>query len=414
MVLLKRLVADGTPIYGVGIQGHWSTRGAPLAECDKSISDYASLGLHVSVSELDITTTGVQGGQLNPAGGGGGGGAPTGGGRGGAGALRMDDQGFYYVAAPGGGGGGGGGRGGRGGAAAGGAPNLAATITAAVTDLTDDQKTKLTAAADALTAKLTEWQTSSQAALQPLQPAFTPGQPVDQAAQDKYNAELYKQNMMREDLLNDAELAMLAILKPEQGAKWETSRLNAQLTTELGTLGWTVAQKTKVDPMLADAAKALAGAKDKAALVGARAAFWNKVAGELNDVQITQVFAPSFAGGRGGLGGGFGGGAGGGFGGAGGGGGFGGGGGGGGGRGGGGSASPEALAAQAQTYAKAFAIFEKHKDVMERVTFWGLNDRRSWRQGSNPLILDGNNMRKPCYISIVDVILKPDPNLWPG
>src|SRR5262245_25920063 len=47
---------------------------------------------------------------------------------------------------------------------------------------------------------------------------------------------------------------------------------------------------------------------------------------------------------------------------------------------------PEALQAQADTYAKLFAIFLRHRDAINRVTFWGLNDRRSWRSGQSPLI----------------------------
>ncbi len=46
---------------------------------------------------------------------------------------------------------------------------------------------------------------------------------------------------------------------------------------------------------------------------------------------------------------------------------------------------------------------------MERVTFWGLNDRRSWRTGQNPLIFDINNQRKPAYEAIVNVALHPEP-----
>jgi GH35 family endo-1,4-beta-xylanase len=64
--------------------------------------------------------------------------------------------------------------------------------------------------------------------------------------------------------------------------------------------------------------------------------------------------------------------------------------------------SAEDLAAQAEAYAKLFAIFEKHKDVIERVTFWGLNDRRTWRFGQHPLILDANNNPKPAYAAIVN------------
>ena len=36
--------------------------------------------------------------------------------------------------------------------------------------------------------------------------------------------------------------------------------------------------------------------------------------------------------------------------------------------------------AQADAYARLFAIFVKHKDHIARVTFWGLSDRRSWRR----------------------------------
>ncbi|MGB7329320.1 MAG: endo-1,4-beta-xylanase, partial [Rubripirellula sp.] len=64
--------------------------------------------------------------------------------------------------------------------------------------------------------------------------------------------------------------------------------------------------------------------------------------------------------------------------------------------------SVENLNAQAEAYAKLFAIFSKHKDVIERVTFWGLNDRRTWRFGQHPLIFDANNNPKPAYVAIVN------------
>jgi GH35 family endo-1,4-beta-xylanase len=75
-------------------------------------------------------------------------------------------------------------------------------------------------------------------------------------------------------------------------------------------------------------------------------------------------------------------------------------------------ASPEDLKAQADAYAKLFAIFVKHKDHIERVTFWGLSDRRTWRFGQHPLLFDANNQRKPCYASITDVLpsARPDRN----
>jgi endo-1,4-beta-xylanase len=57
MVLLKRLIAEGSPITGVGIQGHWHLD-TNLADVEKAIENYASLGLKVSITELDVTATG--------------------------------------------------------------------------------------------------------------------------------------------------------------------------------------------------------------------------------------------------------------------------------------------------------------------------------------------------------------------
>jgi GH35 family endo-1,4-beta-xylanase/enterochelin esterase-like enzyme len=84
------------------------------------------------------------------------------------------------------------------------------------------------------------------------------------------------------------------------------------------------------------------------------------------------------------------------------------------GRGGRGEVSPpsaEDLKAQADAYARLFAIFIKRKDEVERVTFWGLNDRRTWRFGQHPLIFDSKNQRKPAYEAIVDALLHPNPDL---
>jgi GH35 family endo-1,4-beta-xylanase len=70
-------------------------------------------------------------------------------------------------------------------------------------------------------------------------------------------------------------------------------------------------------------------------------------------------------------------------------------------------ASPQDLTAQADAYARLFSIFIKHKNELERVTFWGLSDRRSWRRGQNPLIFDANNQRKQAYVAIVDALVHP-------
>lgn len=57
MMLLKRLIAEGAPIDGVGIQGHWRL-GIDLADVEKAIANYGSLGLRVAITELDVTATG--------------------------------------------------------------------------------------------------------------------------------------------------------------------------------------------------------------------------------------------------------------------------------------------------------------------------------------------------------------------
>ncbi len=55
LVLLKRLLADGAPVDGVGIQGHWRSGRVPFADIEQAIVEYAALGLKVSITELDVT-----------------------------------------------------------------------------------------------------------------------------------------------------------------------------------------------------------------------------------------------------------------------------------------------------------------------------------------------------------------------
>ena len=66
--------------------------------------------------------------------------------------------------------------------------------------------------------------------------------------------------------------------------------------------------------------------------------------------------------------------------------------------------SPESLAAQAEAYGKLFALFKKHRDAIDRVTFWGLNDNRSWRRGQSALVFDGTNQPKPALQAIVNAV----------
>ena len=75
-----------------------------------------------------------------------------------------------------------------------------------------------------------------------------------------------------------------------------------------------------------------------------------------------------------------------------------------GGRGRGGPVAPlaaEDAEAQAKRYGEIFAVFLKHRDAIERVTFWGLRDTDSWRRQSHPLLFDDAYAPKPAYAAIV-------------
>ncbi|MCF0069665.1 endo-1,4-beta-xylanase [Dyadobacter sp. CY261] len=53
--LLKKLKAKNVPVHGVGLQGHWSIYEPTAAELEKSITQFASLGLAVQITELDVS-----------------------------------------------------------------------------------------------------------------------------------------------------------------------------------------------------------------------------------------------------------------------------------------------------------------------------------------------------------------------
>ncbi len=53
--LVKKLVDAGVPIHGVGIQAHWSIFEPSEKELRDAIEKYASLGLEVQITELDVS-----------------------------------------------------------------------------------------------------------------------------------------------------------------------------------------------------------------------------------------------------------------------------------------------------------------------------------------------------------------------
>lgn len=63
--MLKKLLAKGVPIHGVGLQAHWSISTPTREELEKSIEMFSSLGLQIQFTELDISVyAGRQGGQM--------------------------------------------------------------------------------------------------------------------------------------------------------------------------------------------------------------------------------------------------------------------------------------------------------------------------------------------------------------
>ncbi len=64
--------------------------------------------------------------------------------------------------------------------------------------------------------------------------------------------------------------------------------------------------------------------------------------------------------------------------------------------------------ALAKRYAELFAVFVKHSDVVERVTFWGVTDGDSWLNGwpvsgrtSYPLLFDRAGKPKPAFDAVI-------------
>ena len=55
----------------------------------------------------------------------------------------------------------------------------------------------------------------------------------------------------------------------------------------------------------------------------------------------------------------------------------------------------------ADAYAGLFRAFVKHDKSVKVVTFWGANDRMSWRSQGRPLLFDGNDQPKPAFDAVI-------------
>jgi endo-1,4-beta-xylanase len=65
----------------------------------------------------------------------------------------------------------------------------------------------------------------------------------------------------------------------------------------------------------------------------------------------------------------------------------------------------------AKRYADIFAVFLKHRDVVERVTLWGVTDGDSWLNTGGrvnyPLLFDRKGRPKPAFTAVIQAARKP-------
>ncbi|MDR0464464.1 MAG: endo-1,4-beta-xylanase [Treponema sp.] len=65
------------------------------------------------------------------------------------------------------------------------------------------------------------------------------------------------------------------------------------------------------------------------------------------------------------------------------------------------SVMPEQQAqAQANLYAALFRLFREYRDQIVRVTFWGMDDKNSWKSVGNPCLFDGDMKPKPAFFAV--------------
>jgi endo-1,4-beta-xylanase len=70
----------------------------------------------------------------------------------------------------------------------------------------------------------------------------------------------------------------------------------------------------------------------------------------------------------------------------------------------------------AERYVDLFGVFLKHRDVVTRVTFWGVTDGDSWRNDwpvrgrtSYPLLFDRTGQPKPAFKAVIRAAGQPAP-----
>jgi len=64
------------------------------------------------------------------------------------------------------------------------------------------------------------------------------------------------------------------------------------------------------------------------------------------------------------------------------------------------------LLRQATRYGEYMAVYMEFKDIIERISIWGVTDNNSWRSGGIPLLFDANGKAKPAYYKFAGAVTK--------
>jgi len=59
------------------------------------------------------------------------------------------------------------------------------------------------------------------------------------------------------------------------------------------------------------------------------------------------------------------------------------------------------LKTQADLYGQYFKVYLEYSDIIERVSFWGVTDNKSWRSAALPLLFDSEGNAKEAYYSVI-------------
>ena len=63
--MVKSMKAEGVPIDGIGMQGHYNVYGPSMEDVDAALTKYSTIVKHIHITELDIRANQEMGGQLN-------------------------------------------------------------------------------------------------------------------------------------------------------------------------------------------------------------------------------------------------------------------------------------------------------------------------------------------------------------